>query len=254
MRVNSPWLQKALGLGFSTLIRSWMSTLDYQAAYYDRAADVANAEFRGPVIYCIWHEYIPVPFFLRPHSRLSILTSRHADAEFVSQAGRYVGFQSVRGSTARGGAVAVREIFSLGNRRNLAIAPDGPRGPRRSFAPGPVYLSSKLGIPLVLIAPGYDRPWRMKTWDQFAVPRPGSRCRILLSPLIQIPPHLDRFQMESHRLWVADLYQQLTEQAESWASSGRRFEKQCRVFSQGCADCKLQDLQELAPSTGRRAA
>ena len=59
---------------------------------------------------------------------------------------------------------------------HLTITPDGPRGPRRHMAPGPIYLASKLGLPLVLMGYAYDRPWRLHSWDRFAIPRPGSRA------------------------------------------------------------------------------
>ena len=254
MQLTNGWLKKLLGLGFSTALRRWMGTLDYQVACHDPSADVADPAFRGPVIYCIWHEYSPVPFYLRPHSRLSVLTSRHADAEFVAQAGRYVGFQAIRGSSARGGATALRELFAQGNHRNLAIAPDGPRGPRRRFAVGPVYLASRLGIPLVLIAPGYDRPWRLSTWDRFAIPRPGSRCRIILSPLIRIPPAIDRLQLESYRQWVETLYVELTLTAERWAEHGGRYTNQRVVRAQACADCRMQELAVEIHEPLRKAA
>ena len=55
---------------------------------------------------------------------------------------------------------------------HLTITPDGPHGPRRRMAPGPIYLASKLGLPLVLMGYAYDRPWRLPSWDRFAVPRP----------------------------------------------------------------------------------
>ena len=55
---------------------------------------------------------------------------------------------------------------------NLTITPDGPRGPRRQLAQGPVYLASKLGMPIVAMGFGYDRPWRFNSWDRFAIPRP----------------------------------------------------------------------------------
>lgn len=244
VKIRSDWLNRLLGLGFSTLVQQWWSTLDYQVACYDNSADVGHRDFEGPVLYCIWHEYSPVPFYLRPYSRLSLLTSRHADAEFVAQSARYIGAEVIRGSTARGGATALRNLYDQGKRRNLAIAPDGPRGPRRCVAAGPIYLASKLQIPLTLVAPGYDRPWRLKTWDRFAIPRPGSRCRIILSPPIRIPPKINRHEMEDWRQRVETTYQHLTQLAEQWAENGGRYENQRPVSRQGCANCRMKPLAE----------
>lgn len=242
MKLRSAWLNRLIGLGFSTLVQQWWGTIDYQVACYDHASDVAHPDFQGPILYCIWHEYTPVPFYLRPHSRLSLLSSRHGDAEILSQAARFFGYECIRGSTARGGTSALRHLYAHGKQRNLAIAPDGPRGPRRHFAAGPIYLASRLQIPLGLIAPGYDRPWRLKTWDRFAIPRPGSRCRIILSPPIRIPPHIDRREIENWRHRIEAIYQQLTQRAETWAEQGGRYENQRPVTRQGCANCRMLPL------------
>lgn len=223
MRIRSEWLRKAGGLLVSSLIESVMSTLTYRQASYDLAVDPAHDDFRGPAIFLFWHEFIPVPFYLRPFSRMALLVSRHADAEWLTQAVRYRGFSVVRGSSARGGTAALRELMRVAQDCNLAITPDGPRGPRRSLAQGPIYLSSELQIPLILIAVGMDRPWRLPTWDRFAIPRLGSRCRVITSPRIQIPPNLDRLSLESYRESVERLFLRLTEEAEAWAESGEHW-------------------------------
>ena len=101
--------------------------------------------------------------------------SRHRDAEILSHAAHHLGFEFVRGSTNRGGVAALRELLAKSRTMHLTITPDGPRGPRRQLAPGCVYLASKLGLPLVVMGYGYDRPWRVRSaWDQFAIPRPYS--------------------------------------------------------------------------------
>ncbi|NLA09484.1 MAG: DUF374 domain-containing protein, partial [Microbacteriaceae bacterium] len=100
-------------------------------------------------------------------------------------------FRVVRGSTRRGGASALRQLLDQGELTHLAITPDGPRGPRRTLAQGAVYLASKLQMPLVALGMGFDRPWRVKSWDRFAIPRPGSRARAILSPEIHVPAGLD---------------------------------------------------------------
>ncbi len=69
---------------------------------------------------------------------------------------------------------------------------------------------------------GYDRPWRMKTWDKHAVPRPYSRARAVVSPAVQVPAELDRAGLEHYRLQVERLLNRLTLEAEAWAESGTR--------------------------------
>jgi lysophospholipid acyltransferase (LPLAT)-like uncharacterized protein len=67
---------------------------------------------------------------------------------------------------------------------------------------------------------GYDRPWRVNSWDRFAIPRPGSRARGVVSPACTIPPNLDRDGLEHYRLHVEQLLNRLTDEAEAWARSG----------------------------------
>lgn len=210
------------GLAVYTMVRGWMGTLDYQTLYYDRSTDPATRGFRGPAVFIFWHEYIPCPFYLRPHCNIAMLMSRHRDAEWLSQAARLMGSPTVRGSTKRGGGRALRELSRTSRTMNLGITPDGPRGPRRRVAAGCVYLSSKLEVPLVPFGIGYHKPWRLPTWDRFAVPRPYSRARIVVGPRIQMPPDLNRDSIKQHQQHVERMLNRLTDEAEEWAESGHR--------------------------------
>lgn len=220
MKLANKYTDRLLGAIGSWLVRGYMRTLDYRIAYYDSSVDPALPEFSGPNIYCFWHENILFPLYLRGHNNLAMLLSRHRDAEVLSEIAHRLGFEFVRGSTFRGGSAALRELMEKSRHMNLTITPDGPRGPRRSLAQGPIYLSSKLQLPLVLMGFGYDRPWRMPTWDQFAVPRPFCRARAVISPPVQIPANLDRDGLEHYRRTMEQLLNRLTCEAETWAESG----------------------------------
>ena len=133
-----------------------------------------------------------------------------------------MGFEFVRGSTNRGGVAALRQLLDKSRHMHLAITPDGPRGPRRQLAAGPIYLASKLGMPLVAFGVGFDRPWRAASWDRFAVPWPGSRARCIVSPELHVPPDLDRDGQEHFRLKIEQLLNRLCLEAEQWAEAGSR--------------------------------
>lgn len=230
MKLDHPLLTRLGGMLAAAAVRSWMGTLDYKGAFYDEAIDPAMPECRGQKIYIFWHEYILFPIYLRGHCNLAMLLSRHRDAEILSHAAYHLGFDFVRGSTNRGGVTALRELLRKSRRMHLAITPDGPRGPRRRLAPGAVFLASKLGLPLVAMGFGYDRPWRMGSWDRFAVPRPGSRARGISSPDIHVPPNLDRQGLEHFRAKIETLLNRLTTDAESWAAAGTRKLGQKNVY------------------------
>jgi len=202
-------------------IRAWMSTMEYRVLHYDPANDPKYG-CDQPRIYVFWHEYILIPLYLRGHCDLAMLLSRHRDADILTRVAYHLGFDCVRGSTNRGAAAALLELSRLGKKMHLTITPDGPRGPRRKLAVGAVFLASKLGLPIVPLGLGADRPWRAKSWDKHAIPRPFSQVRGIIGPAINIPPNLDRQQLEVSRQRVERLLTDLTLEAEDWAASGAR--------------------------------
>lgn len=212
------WLLRTAGFVLIKLMTAWMNTLHMRMWRQAANADPGDDAFAGPALYIFWHEYIPLPIYIRPNCRLTMLLSQHGDAEVLSHVAGYAGMQVVRGSTFRGGSLALRKLLDSSPDMSLAIVPDGPRGPRRQLAQGCVYVSSRLQIPIVALGIAYDHPWRVRrAWDKFAIPRPFSRCRVVVSPRIQVPANLSREELEQHRLWIQQQLLRLTQLAEDWA-------------------------------------
>jgi hypothetical protein len=72
---------------------------------------------------------------------------------------------------------------------------------------------------IVVMGFGYERPWRLGTWDRFAIPRPWSRARGVVSRAIHVPADLSRDDLERQRAGVERLLVRLTDDAEAWAGS-----------------------------------
>lgn len=246
------FITKLGGLLAAKGIEYWMGSLDTRAVYYDRAVDPVMG-IQGPRIYVFWHEYIMLPLALRGHCHLSMLLSQHGDAEILARIAGHVGFDCVRGSTFRGGARALWQLEERARTHHLAITPDGPRGPRRQCAQGPIYLASRLQIPLVAMGFGYDRPMRMKSWDRFAVPRPFSKARAVIGPEMHIPADLDRTQLETCRLRTERLLNCLTAEAEAWAAAGTRKIGEVPVTRQFAPPPPVRDFQVPAVPAFRPA-
>jgi lysophospholipid acyltransferase (LPLAT)-like uncharacterized protein len=220
MKLNAPWITNLTGMIGSSIVKKWMSTLDYRAAFYDPTIDPTHPDYSGPKLYVFWHEYILLPLYLRGFNHLTMLLSQHRDADILVRIAGHMGFGCVRGSTYRGGAAALRELIKRSQCENLTMTPDGPRGPRRVMSQGPIYLASKLELPLVVMGFGYDRPWRLKSWDRFAIPKPGSRARLVISPQIHLPKRLDRDGLEHYRVEMESMMNRLCSEAEAWAEAG----------------------------------
>jgi lysophospholipid acyltransferase (LPLAT)-like uncharacterized protein len=161
-----------------------------------------------------------LPAYQYGRIKVHVLISQHADGKLIAEIIRHLGFGVVHGSTTRGAVEAVRGLLKLPDGFHLGITPDGPRGPRRQVQPGLVFLSSRLGIPIVPAGFGYDRPWRMKSWDRFAVPRPGSRATCVTAHPILVPPNAARGLLEEYRELVEAQLTAVSNAAERWAEEG----------------------------------
>ena len=176
----------------------------------------------GPRILVFWHNRIPAISigFLRHYPQkhpsrkgVSVLTSPSKDGDILAGVMANLGMGSVRGSSSRRGSTAIRELTSLlESGVDLAITPDGPRGPKYSLGPGAIFLSQKTGIPIMPLHARYHRAIRLKTWDNFAIPLPFSRVDITLDPYLTINP--EAADLESERLRLETLLREKAEQAD----------------------------------------
>jgi lysophospholipid acyltransferase (LPLAT)-like uncharacterized protein len=167
----------------------------------------------GPRILVFWHNRIPAISigFLRHYpakhpSRkgVSVLTSPSKDGDILAGVMAHLGMGSVRGSSSRRGSTAIRELAALlESGIDLAITPDGPRGPKYSLGPGAVFLAQKTGVPIMPLHARYHRAIRLKTWDNFAIPLPFSRVEIVMDPYLTVDP--EAADPEAERLRLEEL-------------------------------------------------
>jgi hypothetical protein len=96
--------------------------------------------------------------------------------------------QPVRGSSSRRGPQALLELTTWSERGyDLAITPDGPRGPCYVVQEGIMSLAQLTGLPIMPVS--YHLNWkiRVKSWDRFQVPLPFSRCDVFFEKPIRVP-------------------------------------------------------------------
>ena len=136
--------------------------------------DANRASGKG-AIFTFWHGQM-LPLVAEHHRPTTVLISDHRDGEIITQIVSSFGCRAVRGSSSKGAARALLQLSrTLNAGDDIAITPDGPRGPRHSFAPGAVVLSQRTGSPIVLLASYAKRVWRLNTWDGFEIPKPFAR-------------------------------------------------------------------------------
>lgn len=137
---------------------------------------------RTPMILALWHGQMLVPLWHHRGEGIGILISEHRDGEIIARIAESLRLRTVRGSTSRGGGRAlIGLVRELGDGYDIAITPDGPRGPAGSFAPGALVAAQRSGAPIVAIGVYAPRAWRLKSWDRFVIPWPFSRVHMAYS-------------------------------------------------------------------------
>lgn len=168
---------------------------------------------KGPVIIAFWHNRILgiTLAFLRRYpfkSRggVTVLTSPSKDGEILAGVVRGLGMGAVRGSSSRRGSQALRELVTLIEKGgDIAVTPDGPRGPRYKLGPGIISLAQFTGAPLVPMHAHFSRYLRLKTWDGFLIPLPFSTISVTVDELIPVPRELPPAEFETMRTRVETL-------------------------------------------------
>jgi lysophospholipid acyltransferase (LPLAT)-like uncharacterized protein len=114
-----------------------------------------------------------------------VLTSPSKDGAVIAAVMRRFGLDSVRGSSNKRAAQSLVECRRrLLSGLDLAITPDGPRGPVYVAAPGVLQLARLTQCPVMPVRVEYSRKWELKSWDRFQIPKPFSRATITLAPTV----------------------------------------------------------------------
>ncbi len=135
-----------------------------------------------PFVFALWHGQM-LPLVVRHRSQgIRILISEHRDGELIAQIAHRLGLAAIRGSTSRGAARALLAMCeALQSGAEVAVTPDGPRGPARSFASGAIVAAHRAGAPIIAIGVGASSAWHLKSWDAFMIPKPFARVTVAYS-------------------------------------------------------------------------
>ena len=151
------------------------------------------------VITVIGHGRLIVPLWMVRKKGIRVLVSEHFDGELITRVLACFGFGAARGSATRGGARGLRELLREAKRYDLAVTPDGPRGPRLVVKPGVPYLAARTGLAVCVGGFDADRRIEFRSWDRFRVPLPGARVVLVIAPPRLVPGDADEARLEAER-------------------------------------------------------
>jgi lysophospholipid acyltransferase (LPLAT)-like uncharacterized protein len=197
----------------ATLLRILYMTMRVE----HRGVDVVEPFLRADKRYiqAFWHARLLPMAFCRHGPRVNVMISQHRDGELIARTVSRLGMHVTRGSTTRGGAGALREaVRRLEAGFDLAVTPDGPRGPRHRVQAGVIEAARLSGAPIVP-ATFSARPARfLNSWDRFLLPYPFSRGLFLYGEPMTVPRDLDPATREALRKQLEDRLRDLTRQGD----------------------------------------
>ena len=209
----------------SRLAALWIAAIGVTLRFVviaEQGAEPAPLPARG--LYCFWHQCtFSAGWYFRRYNAC-ILISRSFDGELIARTLGRLGFRSVRGSSSRGavaGLLALRQEVVCGG---LAIfTADGPRGPVHQAKLGPVKLAQRTGVPIGCFHLEPVRAWRLRSWDQFTIPKPWTRVIVSWARSVPAPaPDADLDELERTRQALDEALERAQAQALAWSTGAAR--------------------------------
>ena len=199
------WQQRLMARLIWLFVHGLAATIRFRMD--DRSGYFSGAP-KEAIIFAIWHNRLGLALTLyeryvrraQPNRKLAGLISASRDGGLLACLVEMFRMQPVRGSSSRRGAQALRELIGWGERGyDLAITPDGPRGPCYTVRDGVVAAAQLTGLPIVPASYRLNWKIRLKSWDRFQIPLPFARCDITTGRVIRVPREATEVERETVR-------------------------------------------------------
>lgn len=190
----------------------WTLRVEYRGAAPLRARWAGG----GRAIISFWHNRQLLLPLMASFAPICVMVSHSRDGEMATKVLRAWRIQTVRGSASHG---AVRGFLQLVRAyragANLAILPDGPRGPRYVAKPGVVHLGKTLDTPIYPMTFAASRAVMLGSWDRLIIPLPFARVVVEVGEPLIVPADADAAQLEAIRATLDERLRGLTESVEA---------------------------------------
>jgi lysophospholipid acyltransferase (LPLAT)-like uncharacterized protein len=214
---NAKWHQRLAAALVYGLIRGLAATIRFELE--DRS-EVLKGARAGKIIFSIWHNRLALSLMIYrryvvrfgPERRMAAMVSASHDGGLLARVLEHFGVEPVRGSSSRRGPQALREMISWAERGlDLAITPDGPRGPCYRVQDGVISTAQLTNLPIVPVS--YHLNWKIrpKSWDRFQVPLPFARCRVRIGEIVRVPREATESEREILRQRLEQTMNAITE-------------------------------------------
>lgn len=161
-----------------------------------------------------WHGRMIVPTWQARGRGIAAMISQHRDGEMVARLVQRLGFDTVRGSSTRGGtAAALTMLEKVKAGQVAAMICDGPRGPIYTMKPGAPFLAMQAKAAVIPATFAARRMWVFRSWDRFKVPKPFAHVHLLFGD--PIPPPDDTVSLKTFTRQLEAALNDLTARADA---------------------------------------
>ena len=141
---------------------------------------------KEPFILSMWHGQLlmqPLNYrHFKPDGDIKVIVSHHRDGETIRKVVDCLGVGAISGSSSKGGAKAlIQAIKTIKSGIDVAITPDGPRGPIYEVADGIVAISQKTNAKILTCNIKASKYWQLNSWDKFIIPKPFGQIDFYIS-------------------------------------------------------------------------
>ncbi len=206
-------IKKRVGffLGYS-LVRLIGSTVRLKVEGWERFLS-SDAK----MIFCGWHgKSLLFANYFRKRGYWVIISNSN-DGDMQNMVFTKLGFQTIRGSTAREGVrAALQAVKRLKEGGTMAITPDGPRGPSGVVQGGVMLMATKAGAGLVPVGISARKALYVRSWDRYMFPYPFTRARMIFGEPMFVPEGASDEEVEAVRLAFEQEIHRLQTLADDW--------------------------------------
>jgi hypothetical protein len=204
-------LIRAAGLALYWLIRALGATVRFQVAGWE------NHTENEPLVYCFWHNRIPIATYFWRRRGIVVMSSQSFDSEYIARFIQRFGYGTAKGSSTRGAlAGLIQMIRAVRAGKSAAFTVDGPRGPLYEAKPGAVMLAAKSSAALLPFSISLERCWRLPSWDGLEIPKPFTRAFVVLGERIYVGADEGNDEAQQQRL--QRVLDELREQSDKLAA------------------------------------
>ncbi|MBI2413704.1 MAG: lysophospholipid acyltransferase family protein [Deltaproteobacteria bacterium] len=192
-------------------------SITMRKTYVNFEAYRAMLERGEKIILAFWHGRLLMMPYSYPGKGITILVSQSKDGELISRTVKNFGIESVRGSSTRGWISGVKGLLrSVQAGRDVAITPDGPKGPKEKAQMGAVQIARTTGLPIIPVSFNASKKKTFRSWDSFILPYPFSKGVFICGEPILVDAKSGPEEMEASRVKLEETLNKLTREADGY--------------------------------------